>query len=151
MSELVTVAIVGAVQALGAIIINAKMNAWVDAQKAEREKADKEQKVEREALAQKVEEHNAKIDLHNDAVSRKLDANTVLTEAASENASHAYTEANDFNKRLAKLETDLNTSVIQELVRQRENMHALRNMLTPIVGDPVRWKQRDKPEDDAKP
>ncbi len=137
MSDLVTVAIVGAVQALAAIWLNGKMSQRAESQRIERVKASKVAADAAQAIAD-----------HNESMANKLDKNTELTKEASSNASLAYTEANNFNQRLAKLEVELNTSVIQELARQRENMHALKNMLTPIVGEPSRWKSPEKKHKD---
>jgi len=149
MTELVTVAIVGAIQAIGAIVVNARMTAWTDAQKLERTQLAEEQKAAREELARKVEEHNAKIDQHNASIARKLDVNTEIT-VATEMAAKAFNgSAEHFNERLAAMEKEIQESILAELQRMSLNLHEMRNKLTIIVGQ-IPWTDR-KPEDDAKP
>jgi len=147
MSDLLAVAIVGAIQAITTAWLNRKMTSTNTKVDSVSDKVDAVHEVDQEnrkILAEKV-------DAHNELVSQKLEENTRLTVEASGNASQAYQEANHFNQRLARIESDLKAKVEGELVRLSSNIHKIANALQPIVGSIHLERRPEDPEPRKKP
>ena len=87
----------------------------------------KKDSVKREELVNKVDSHSKDL-------KEQLEVNTKLTQAATNKASQAYSEANNFNARLYQVETELKEDVIAELIRLSHNIHHIANALAPLVG-----------------
>ncbi len=95
------------------------------------------------------QELGAKVDLHSSELKKELEVNTKITQATSHKADKAYSEANNFNSRLHRVETELRDDVLAELRRLSHNIHAVANALMPFVGV-IEMEKRKTSTDDNK-